>query len=481
MIYTTREALRAAEGAIVRLQSYVRAQSELFDQFAGVIDQEGRRPAAVDAIKTRLERAAPLMVRAERDRAEFEHIIAQTLHRLRHVCDQLMVLRVPADGVHEPMPGAGLQAEAGLPGNTDDLLGEILRDLTRHEDAVRAGLHTPGAPATPVHDRGSAGAAADSAHPDGSTYTEQPPSAASSSGTRPVPYATLLTEPYALRKLRNAAKRGRPLPDHEMLRLVGFESGEHLLGVLDRLKLAGDLTARDEVIRSGLNAKVVKRGPYTAMNRLLKRERYQEAVLLHFDFERLASSISLPNHRPNPFTSVGVQGTPEQIMEVLDLLHDSDRPQDTHAVVTAIARKRHHRLPHTKAVPWGLLGLPAAIALNTGIGHPPSHSLLRGLLGAAVLALFLVFYATVGLLFHHMSTRGKQDVVDVCLALRDHGHHDAGVAILTAARDEKQLIHRRWMTAHRLRQAGLPHAAAFVTRQQAHPDLAQQARLDPNQ
>lgn len=50
VIYTAREALRAAEQAIFRLQSYVRVQSDLFDQFAGVIDQEGRRPAAVEAI-----------------------------------------------------------------------------------------------------------------------------------------------------------------------------------------------------------------------------------------------------------------------------------------------------------------------------------------------------------------------------------------------------------------------------------------------
>ena len=485
VIYTTREALRAAEGAIVRLQSYVRAQSELFDQFAGVIDQEGRRPAAVDAIKTRLEQAAPLMVRAVRDRAEFEHIVTQTVHRLRHVCDQLLVLHVPPDGVREPMPGPVRQADDLLPDNTNDPLGEILRDLTKHEDAVRAGLHDPRAPATPVHDGGPA-AAADSAQPAppaDTPYAKQSPAPASSSGTRSVPYATLITEPSALRKLRVATKQGHPLSDRETLKLVRFENGEQLLGVLNRLELAGDLTARDEVIRSGLDAKIVKTGPYAAMNRLLNRERYREAVLLHFDFERLVSSVSLSNRRSDPFKRVGAQGTPEQIVEVLDLLHDRDRPQDAHAVATAVARKRHHRMPHPMAVLWGLLGLPAVIALNKGRDHLqfPSTSPLDGLLGAASLILLLVFYTTVGLLLHRMTTRGKQDVVDVCLALQDNGHQDAAMAVLVAARDEKYLIYRRWVAAHRLRQAGLPQAATFVTRQQEHLDLTRQDRLDPNE
>ena len=62
LIHTAREGLRAAEGAIIRLESYVRDQSELLEQFVGVIDQEGHRPAAVDAIKTRLEQAAPSTV-----------------------------------------------------------------------------------------------------------------------------------------------------------------------------------------------------------------------------------------------------------------------------------------------------------------------------------------------------------------------------------------------------------------------------------
>ncbi|MFE6128710.1 hypothetical protein ACFQ6Q_10625 [Streptomyces sp. NPDC056437] len=276
--------------------------------------------------------------------------------------------------------------------------------------------------------------------------------------------------PFAVRRLRAAAKRGRPLSDRETLRLVGFENGERLLNALDRLELAGDLLARDEVIRSGLHRSVVRIGPYAAMNRLLGQKRYREAVLLHYDFERLASGVSLPKSRPDPFKAVGTQGTPEQIMEVLALLRDRDQRQDVQAVMTAVARKRHQQISQFRAVPWGLLALPGAIALNQ-LSRFVSNGLLASLWATVSGALAIVFYISVGLLLYRMNTRGKQDVVDVCLALRDEGHQDAVEAILVAARDETYLIYRRWVTAFRLRQAGLPEAAEYVMRHRAHLDV----------
>jgi hypothetical protein len=369
------------------------------------------------------------------------------------------------------MPDPALQVDDPLPTKTDDLLGEILRNLTKYEEAVRA-RHHDGSALALVPDGGMATAVTDSADrvlSADATYWEQPFGPTSSGGARPVPYATLVTLPSSLRKLRAAARRGQPLSDHETLELVGLEEGERLLNALDRLELAGDLAARDEVLLRGLRVKPVL-GPYAAMNRLISWGRYRDAVLLHFDFERLTSIFTLPNRRPNPFKAVGTQGTPGQIVEVLDLLHDRDRTQDTHAVVISIARKRHQHFPYFWAAPLGLLALPVAIALNRALPFW-SNSLLNGLRAGVLSMLAIVFYTAVGLLLHRLNAGRKRDMVDVCLALRDNCHQHAAEAILVAARDEKYLIYRRWMAAHRLRNVGLPDAAEFVIRHRAQLDL----------
>lgn len=166
-----------------------------------------------------------------------------------------------------------------------------------------------------------------------------------------------LNESSSRTKLDVAARSGRPLSDRDVLRLVSFENGERVLGVVDRLEAVGDLTARDEVIRGGFegNGNPLA-GLYPAMRRLLWHGRYLDAMLLRFDFERVAAGVDLPRGCPDPFKAAGTLGTPEQVMEVLDFLRDRDRPRDAHAVVAAVTRRRDQ--PVT-VVPLVLLALSA--------------------------------------------------------------------------------------------------------------------------
>jgi hypothetical protein len=276
--------------------------------------------------------------------------------------------------------------------------------------------------------------------------------------------------------------QGRPLSDHETLRLCGLENGERFLRVLERLELADDLIARDEVIRSALDSNVGA-GPFVSMQRLLDQKRYREAVLLHLDFERLTSSFNLPSRHSDPFKYVGTQAASEQIMEVLNLLRDHDRPQDARAVVTAVALKRHQRLPYFWAALRGLLGLglPAAIAAGVlGPSGPPNS-----LQSWVILMLLPVFGVAVILILMRWAHIHEQDMVDVCVALRDNGHQDVAAAVLVTARDKgwQQMTrpYRPYVTARRLRQVGLPEAAEFILRHRTHLDLPPRGQHERNQ